>query len=221
MKSTGVQDHRIRVLVIDDHPIFRLGVCERINTIGERVVLVGEGEDGVAAHRLAGELTPHVILMDLQMPVMAGIEATSKIKADFPEIQIIILSADDEINDVNAALQAGASGYLLKSVSGLELQEAIFTVIDGGSVLSPTVARGLLTELRQPVGTTIKLSEREIQILKMVATGATNKSISNEIFLSTRTVEAHIHKIFQKLGVSTRTEAVTTAIRKGLIENAI
>ncbi|HUW88876.1 MAG TPA: response regulator transcription factor [Candidatus Paceibacterota bacterium] len=221
MNSTDVQNHPIRVLVIDDHPIFRLGVCERINTIGERVVLVGEGQDGVVAHRLAGELTPHVILMDLQMPLMGGIEATSKIKADFPEIQIIILSADDEINDVNDALQAGASGYLLKSVSGLELQEAIFAVMDGGSVLSPTVARRLLTDLRAPVGTTINLSEREIQILRMVATGTTNKSISNELFLSVRTVEAHIHKIFQKLGVSTRTEAVTTAIRKGLIENDI
>lgn len=214
------QDDDIRILVVDDHPIFRLGVCERINTIGGRVVLVGEANDGFAAHKLAGTLRPHVILMDLNMPGMSGIEATGKIKADFPEIQILILSADDEINDVNAALQAGATGYLLKSVSELELQEAIFTVMDGGSVLSPSVARSLLTVLSKPVVASNTLSEREIQILEMVSTGATNKSISKELFLSVRTVEAHVHKIFQKLGVSSRTEAVTQAIREKLIQNS-
>lgn len=213
------QDDAIRVLVIDDHPIFRLGVCERIKAIGGRVQLVGEGSDGFAAHKLASALNPHVILMDLNMPGISGIEATRNIKTDLPSIQIIILSADDKMDDINSALQAGASGYLLKSVSGLELQEAIFTVIDGGSVLSPSVARSLVTALSQPAVRPDSLSEREIQILELVSTGATNKNIGGELFLSTRTVEAHVHKIFQKLGVSSRTEAVTQAIRDKLIQS--
>lgn len=212
-------DEEIRILVVDDHPIFRLGVCERIKEIGGRVALVGEATDGFDAQKMVGALRPHLILMDLNMPGISGIEATRNIKSEFKDIHIIILSSDDETDDVNAALQAGASGYLLKSVTGPELQEAIFAVMDGGSALSPSVARRLLTILTQPISAANSLSEREVQILKLVSTGATNKSISKELFLSTRTVESHVHKIFQKLGVSSRTEAVTQAIRDGLIKN--
>lgn len=218
MHTSEGLDATIRVLIVDDHPIFRLGVGERIKTIGGRVELVGEAKDGSAAYTQVSALAPHVILMDVEMPGISGIEATRKIKADFPEIQIIMLSAEDETDDINAALQAGASGYLLKSVGGIELQEAIFTVMDGGSVLSPSVARRLLTALSRPAHTSQALSERELQILEMVSTGATNKSIGTELFLSVRTIEAHVHKIFQKLGVSTRVEAVTQAIRDKLIQ---
>jgi len=205
--------------VVDDHPIFRLGVCERIKGIGGRVTLVGEATDGFDAQKMARALHPHLILMDLNMPGISGIEATQNIKSEFDSTHVIILSSDDEIDDVNAALQAGASGYLLKSVTGPELQEAIFAVMKGGSALSPSVARRLLTILTRPISTSTKLSEREIQILKLVSTGATNKTISKELFLSIRTVESHVHKIFQKLGVSSRTEAVTQAIRDKLIQN--
>lgn len=213
-----LDDPQIRVLVVDDHPIFRLGVCERVKSIGENVELVGEASDGFAAHSLAAALHPHVILMDLDMPGASGLEATQNIKRDFPEIQIIILSASAETYEINEVLQAGANGFLLKSVTGPELQEAIFAVMAGGSVLSPSVTRSLLTALSNPVATSERLTEREMEILQMVSTGATNKSISKEIFLSTRTIEAHIHNIFQKLGVSSRTEAVTQAIRDGLIK---
>lgn len=213
------QGDDIRVLVVDDHPIFRLGACERVKGIGQNVVLAGEASDGFQAHTLAAALRPHVILMDLNMPGISGIEATRNIKTDFPEIQIIILSASAETDEINAALQAGASGFLLKSITGPELQDAIFTVLAGGSVLAPSVARSLLTALSHPVATSNGLSEREVEILKLVSTGATNKYVGKELFLSTRTVETHVHKIFQKLGVSSRTEAVTKAIRDGLIEN--
>lgn len=208
----------IRILVVDDHPIFRLGVCERIKAIGGRVNLVGEATDGLVAQKMADALRPDLILMDLNMPGISGIEATRNIKSAFKDIHIIVLSSDDEIGDVNAALQAGASGYLLKSVTGPELQEAIFAVMAGGSALSPTVARRLLTILTQPISTSVKLSEREVQILNLVSKGSTNKSIGKELFLSIRTVESHVHNIFQKLGVSSRTEAVTQAIRDKLIQ---
>lgn len=219
MRSPTVEGDTIRVLVVDDHPIFRLGVCERVKTIGEPVVLVGEAGDGFEAQKLTAAVHPHVILTDLNMPGISGIETTRNIKRDFPDIQIIILSASAETDEINEALQAGASGFLLKSVTGPELQEAIFTVMDGGSVLSPSVTRSLLTAMSQPVATSESLSVREIEILEMASTGATNKKIAKDLFLSMRTVEKHMHNIFQKLGTSSRTEAVTKAIHKKIIQN--
>ena len=209
----------IRVLIVEDHPIFRLGLSSRIESMGGNVQLVGQAADGIEALPLVDTLKPNVILMDLNMPRMSGIEATRKIKQSFPEVQIIILSADDEINDINLALQAGASGYLLKSVSGEDLQQSISMVMNGDSVLSPSVAKRLLFILRKPSVVEAVLSDREVQILELVASGATNKKISLELFLSIRTIETHVHHIFQKLGVTSRTEAVTTAIRKQLIQN--
>ncbi len=217
MDSPTGQREIIRVLVVDDHPIFRLGVCERVMAIGDHVQLVGEAIDGLSAQKQTAALKPNIILMDLNMPGISGIEATRNIKADFPEIQIIILSASADMEEVNEVLKAGASGFLLKSVTGPELEEAIYTVAKGGSVLSPSVTHDLLTALKKP--TSESLSDREIEILQMVATGATNKRIGAELFLSMRTVEAHIHNIFQKLGVSSRTEAVTRAIHEKLIKN--
>jgi len=208
----------IRVLVVDDHPIFRMGMCERINSMGGNVVLAGEASDGSSAFDMAAAVHPHVILMDLLMPGISGIEATRKIKSNFPDIQIIILSADDVMVDIKAALEVGANGYLLKSVSGTEMQEAIFTVLTGGSVLTPSVARGILKAMSNPVLPANILSEREKQILEMISVGATNKKIAQNLFVSVRTVEAHLHAIFQKLDVSSRTEAVTQAIGDGLIK---
>lgn len=219
MKSSTDKEDGIRVLVVDDHPFFRLGVSERVKAIGEPVVLVGEASDGFTAQTLTAALHPDVILMDLNMPGISGIEVTRSIKKDFPEVHIIILTATAVTREINEALQAGVSGFLLKSVTGPELQDAIFTVVAGGSVLSPLVARSLLTDMSQPVTTPTSLSEREIEILEMVSTGATNKRIGKELLLSMRTVETHVHNIFRKLGVSSRTEAVTQAIHVNLIKN--
>lgn len=208
----------IRVLVVDDHPIFRAGICERLKTVDGQIVVVGEGSDGFQAYELAGQLRPQVILMDIAMPGMTGIEATRRINTDFPEIEIIILSVYDDDQYVNAALQAGANGYLLKTVEAGELQEAIVKVAGGGSALSSAVARKVLTRISGTSPVAHGLSEREVQVLELAARGATNKLIAKELFLSIRTIEAHMRNIFEKLGVSSRTEAVTEAIRHQWIQ---
>lgn len=208
----------IRVLVVDDHPIFRAGIGERLKTADGKIVVVGEGSDGLQAYELAKQLHPQVILMDIAMPGMTGIEATRRISADFPEIEIIILSVYNDDQYVNAALQAGASGYLLKTVEASELREAIDKVAAGGSALSPSVARGVLTRLSGTTAAAHGLSEREIQVLKLAARGATNRMIAKELFLSIRTIEAHMRNVFEKLGVASRTEAVTQAVRHHWIQ---
>lgn len=202
----------IRVLVVDDHPIFRAGICERLKTVDGLITVVGEGSDGFQAYELASQLRPQVILMDIAMPGMTGIEATQKISNDFPEIEIIILSVYDDDQYVNAALQAGASGYLLKTVEEGELRDAVVKVSNGGSALSATVARSVLTRISDPLYSAHGMSDRELQVLELAARGLTNKNIAKELFLSIRTIEAHMRNVFEKLGVSSRTEAVTQAV---------
>lgn len=208
----------IRVLVVDDHPIFRAGICERLKAFDNKIIVVGEGSDGFQAYELAKELQPQVILMDIAMPGMTGIEATRRISKDFPEIEIIILSVYDDDQYVNAALQAGASGYLLKTVEAGELRESIFKVARGGSALSPSVARGVLTRISGTSALAHGLSERELQVLELVARGDTNRMIAKKLFLSIRTIEAHMRNVFEKLEVSSRTEAVTEAVRHNWIQ---
>lgn len=206
----------IRILVVDDHPFFRAGLCERISRM-DGWILVGEASDGCAAYNLTAALAPDIILMDVRMPGESGIEATKKIKLEFPQVQIIALSADDSVDDIKAILQAGASGYLLKTVSEVELRDAVLDVLKGGSALTPEVARHLISDLRRPVHAPTKLSDQELKILQMASHGKTNDNISKILFLSVRTVETHMHNIFKKLDVSSRTEAVVTAMRLGLI----
>ncbi|MDP1851550.1 MAG: response regulator transcription factor [Candidatus Planktophila sp.] len=209
----------IRVLVVDDHPIFRFGVCERIKAMGGRVILVGEASDGIEAQSSTAALRPNVILLDLNMPGISGIETTRNIKADFPETHIIILSSDDKMEDIKLALKAGASGYLLKSVAAPELQEAIFKVVQGIPILSLAVTRDMLTALSQPPVTASVLSRREIEILKMASIGASDKDIAKALSISKRDVESDIRTISQKLGTSSRTEAITQAIRNKIIKS--
>jgi DNA-binding NarL/FixJ family response regulator len=208
----------ISILAIVSQPIFLRGISALIGSSSEKYRLVGEATDGIDAESLAATLNPDVILMGHRLPRQSGIEATKNIKANHPDIQIIMLSFIEDMSELNAAMLAGASGYLLKSVGEEELLKAIDIVMSGEAVFSPEIAKSLLAILRQPSKQKELLTERETQILRMVAIGATNKKIGQEMFLSIRTVETHIQHIFAKLGVTTRTEAVTNAIRKQLIQ---
>ncbi|MDP1851911.1 MAG: response regulator transcription factor [Candidatus Planktophila sp.] len=218
MNEITSSDKTIRVLVVDDHSIFRAGIIDRLSAIVSQIEVIGEGSNGIEAYELAKKHRPNVILMDISMPGVNGIETTKKITSEFPEIEVIILSVYDDDQYINASLEAGASGYLLKSVEAQELSESIIKVASGGSALSSTIARKVLSRISRG-GTEIHgLSEREIHVLKLVAKGSSNKSIARELFLSVRTVEAHLHNIFEALNVSSRTEAVTKAVRNKWIE---
>ena len=218
MAHSAEPDSRIRVLVVDDHPLFRAGIRERIEVVDGPIVVIGEAEDGLRAYDLVGSLRPDVVLIDISMPGMNGIEATRMIHAEFPDVGIIILSVHDDDQYVHAALDAGANGYLLKTIEAAELRGSIVGVARGESALSPSIARKVLTLLSGTPSDTNKPSDRELQVLELAARGAANKVIAKELSMSTRTVEAHMRNIFEKLGVSSRTEAVTLAVRHQWIQ---
>lgn len=213
-KTTGV-----RLLVVDDHPIFRAGLCEQLAGGPEAIEIVGEAGDGETACTMVASLQPDVVLMDCQMPGMQGLEATKKIKQEFPATKVIAISATAELDRVRKLLQAGANGYLLKTASAAELRRAIVTVLGGATVITPSIA--FETDAPEHVVSaenTFGLTKREIQILELAARGVTNKLIGEQLNLSNRTIEVHMHNIFMKLGVSSRTEAVTRAIRDRSIQ---
>jgi len=211
---------KIAILLAEDHVVVR----ESIRRFLEREAdfeVVGEVGSGEEAVRMAKELKPDVILMDISMPKLNGIEATKQIKMLQPSIAVLILTAYDYEQYIFPLLEAGAAGYLLKDVSSHELVCAIQAVYKGESVLYPTVARKVMERFRQGA---VKhdekraldlLTGREIKVLKMAAKGMSNKDISGELHLSVRTVEGHLESIFSKLGVGSRTEAVIQAMKKG------
>lgn len=215
-QSQPEQPNGIRVLVADDHPIYRAGLVERLQDEQGELIVVGEASNGAEAFELTESLRPDVVLMDLHMPFVTGIEATSKIKSNFPGIQVLILSATSADSDLRAAIAAGASGYLVKTASPVELRLAIIaSLVDSESSGIPAP---LTLGIRPRYGSSKELSKREIQILELAARGETNKAIGAHFNLSSRTVEVHMRNIFTKLGVSSRTEAVTTAIRDQAIQ---
>ncbi|CAB4871253.1 MAG: response regulator [Actinobacteria bacterium] len=218
MNAASARTSPIRVLIVDDHPLFRDGIRERLESGDGTIVVVGEAGNGGQALALVTELTPDVVLMDISMPGMNGIEATRLIHGEHPEVAIIILSVYDDDQYVHAAITAGASGYLLKTVEAAELRDSVTRVANGETALSPPVARTVLSWVAHPHSVTPQLSARECQVLELAAQGASNRSIGSALFLSTRTVEAHMRSIFDKLGVSSRTEAVTSAVRHQWIQ---
>ncbi len=185
--------------------------------------VVAEAADGAEAIQLAGSVRPDVAIIDIAMPGVDGIEATKKIKANYPEIAVLILSAYDDDQFVFSLLEAGAAGYLLKSIRGRELIEAVRQVHAGESVLHPAIARKVLNRFvpktDKPVSrqTTEILSEREMDVMRLATRGLTNQEIADELSLSLRTVQAHLGHIFNKLQVSSRTEAVVRALKEGWV----
>lgn len=212
---------KIRVLIADDHPLMReaiRGAFQHQDDI-EVVAEAGNGEEAVT---LSSQFKPDVVILDIVMPKMSGIEATREITKICPETSVLILTAYDDDRYVVGLLEAGASGYLLKTARGHAIVDAVRAVHQGESVLHPTViAKMLKYSIRSPAGTSerrgIDLSEREIEILKLAAQGLSNKEIASELFLSTRTIKAHLSSVFNKMNVSSRTEAIIKGAREGVI----
>ncbi len=209
----------IRVLLADDHAVVRKGIREFLEEDGG-VMVVAEAADGAEAVRLAGELRPDVAVLDMQMPGVNGIEATRQIKAAYPEIRVLILTAYDEDPYIFALLRAGADGYILKNADPDELGRAVKTVAAGGKVLAPDVAAKVIAQMTigRPAAAAEQaepLTERELEVLRLAARGLTNKAIAAALGVSDRTVQGHLANIYGKLAVASRTEAVTRALRLG------
>lgn len=208
----------IRVLITDDHAVVREGL--RALIISEPgLEVIGEATNGVEAVEKAKSLRPDVILLDLMMPRKNGIEAIADIKADDPEARILVLTSFAEDDKVFPAIKAGALGYLLKDSSPHELLQAIRDTYDGESSLHPTIARKLIREINQPPDlppAEDPLTEREVEVLKLVAQGLANQEIAEQLVISERTVRTHVGNILDKLHLANRTQAALYAVREGL-----
>jgi DNA-binding NarL/FixJ family response regulator len=205
---------KIRILITDDHPVVREGLSGMVAGQSDFEV-IGLAADGDTAVKMHGSLAPDVTLMDLRMPGLDGVGAIKAIKAQQPSCRIIVLTTYDSDADILRAIEAGATGYLLKDAPREELFRAIRAAARGDSVLAPAVAARLITRMRAPAEE--NLSAREIEVLQWVAKGASNKEISKRLHISTATVKTHLIHIYGKLGVDDRIAAVTTALEKGII----
>ncbi|MCH7576575.1 MAG: response regulator transcription factor [Chloroflexi bacterium] len=211
----------IRIVIADDHALVREGTRQILED-HPGLVVAGEAQDGEEAVAIVSRLQPDVVLMDISMPKMNGIEATRLIKKESPSTSVLILTAYDDDQYIFALLDAGAAGYLLKNVRGEELAQAVRAVAEGESVLHPAIAAKVFKRYTDSGRATAPeevepLTEREFEVLAMAARGLSNKMIARELSLSDRTVQVHLSNIFGKLGVASRTEAVITALRRGLL----
>jgi DNA-binding NarL/FixJ family response regulator len=206
----------IRVLLADDHAVVRKGIREFLTEPGD-IEVVAEANDGDEAIRLIEQLQPDVAVLDIQMPKRSGIDVCRHIRAQRWPIGILILTAYDDAPYVLAVLQAGANGYVLKTADADDIIQAVYDVQEGKSVLDPTIARKLMTQLAgQPIDKPIEsLTPREMDVLKLAAQGLTNKAIGAQLNVSDRTVQGHLANTFSKLHVTTRTEAVMRAVALG------
>ena len=214
-----MEDAKIRVLVADDHPMLREGLVAVLDTQQDFEV-VGEAADGSEVVRLAERLNPDVILLDLEMPGVDGVAALEKLRSAGSEARTIVFTAYDTDERILGALRAGARGYLLKGASRTEIFDAIRTVHAGGSPLQPVVTNKLLQTMsrKERREETEPLTPREIEVLGLLALGLQNKEIASRLFITERTVKFHVSSLMHKLGAENRTETVTIAAQRGLIQ---
>ena len=205
---------KIKILMADDHPMVRAGIRGMLETQDDFEV-VAEAENGREAVDQVARLKPDVVLMDLRMPEMEGVEAIGKVKESYPNVHILVLTTYDTDADIVRAVEAGATGYLLKDAPRDELFRAVRATAKGETVLAPPVAARLMSKVRDKGDTA--LTAREIDVLMLVARGASNQDVGEKLHVSTATVKSHLLQIYQKLGVSDRTAAVTIAIERGII----
>jgi two-component system, NarL family, response regulator LiaR len=205
----------IRTLITDDHRVVRRGLRGFLE-LDPALEVVGEASNGEEAVELARRLEPNVVLMDLLMPVMDGIEATRQIRRELPEVEVVALTSVLEDASVTGAIKAGAIGYLLKTTDADELCEAIKAAAAGQVQLAPEAAARLMHEVRAP-DSPEALTERETEVLELIARGKTNNQIARELFVGEATVKSHVHSILSKLNVSSRTQAALYAVNVGLV----
>lgn len=223
--EVGEAGDRIRVLLVDDHVLFRRGL-DIVLDQDPGVEVVGEAEDGEQAIIRAQELMPDVVLMDVRMPRHGGIDATRAIKELVPHVKILMLTMSDEEADLYGAIKAGANGYLLKEISIEEIGAAIRSVAQGHSLISPSMASKLLNEFAamgrreegRPSVPIPRLTDREMEVLRLVARGGNNREIAAQLFISENTVKNHIRNMLEKMHLHTRMEAVVYAVREKLLE---
>jgi DNA-binding NarL/FixJ family response regulator len=228
----GNREHRrsadpIRVLIVDDHALFRRGL-EMVLKEEHGIEVVGEASDGDEAVARAAQSLPDVVLMDIRMPRSSGIDACRAMKAAGPSAKIVMLTISDEEEDLFEAIKAGASGYLLKDIPLDDVAESVRAVHGGQSLINPSMAAKLITEFatlarretdeRSEQVPAPKLTEREMEVLKLVAKGSSNRDIAKQLFISENTVKNHVRNILEKLQIHSRMEAVMVAVREKLIE---
>ncbi len=206
----------IRILVVDDHTMVRRGLATFLKVFDD-MELAGEAENGNSAIQLCAEILPDVVLLDMVMPDMDGATATRAIRQKFPQIQVIALTSFKEGKMVKSAIEAGAIGYLLKDVSADDLAHAIRAAHAGRATLSPEAAQSLVESANQPPAPGIDLTVREREVLALMIEGLNNTQIAARLTVSPSTIKSHVSRILSKLGVASRTEAVTLALRSGIV----
>lgn len=207
----------IRVVLADDHAVVRKGVREFLEDEPD-IEVVGEAGDGQQAVELAVALQPDVVVMDVAMPQLSGVEATKRIRSLAPAVRILALTAYDDEPYIFGLLDAGVTGYMLKTAESREIVRAVRAAAAGRAALDPAVATRVVARATRPAATVETLTERETEILRLAARGLTNKQIGAELDISDRTVQNHLANIYTKLEVASRTEAVTAALQRGLIQ---
>lgn len=211
---------RIKVLVVDDHPLLRRGMIDLLG-LQEQIMVVGEAEDGAQALEKARELAPDVIIMDLEMPNMTGLEATAAIQQEQPDVKILIFTVSDKQADVFSAMRVGAKGYILKNTTTSELLRSVSQIAEGGVIISPDMASKLLGELPLESETEEKpevevLTQREADVLHLVSQGSSNKEIASALYISENTVNTHMRNIMDKLHLANRAQAAAYSVQVNL-----